>query len=128
MLKRSLASGISSIVLICSGSSFWAASGDISPAHLEFFEKKIRPVLVDRCLTCHSEQQPLAGLRLDSRRGWEKGGNSGSAIVPGDPDARPTRWWPGTPAVFPTFDGLVGPSYLHQLSVLEIWSLAATLE
>ena len=65
----------------------WSSSGEISRDQLEFFEKKIRPVLVDRCLNCHSEQQPLAGLRLDSRQGWEKGGNSGRAIVPGDPDA-----------------------------------------
>jgi hypothetical protein len=56
---------------------------------LEFFEKKIRPVLVDKCYSCHSaESKKLkAGLRLDTREGTLKGGESGAAsVVPGDPD------------------------------------------
>ncbi|HLY12529.1 MAG TPA: c-type cytochrome domain-containing protein, partial [Planctomycetota bacterium] len=55
---------------------------------VEFFEKKIRPVLVDRCYSCHSaEAKKLKGeLTLDSRDGWVKGGETGPSIVPGDPD------------------------------------------
>lgn len=55
---------------------------------IEFFEKKIRPVLVDRCYSCHSaEAEKLkAGLHVDSRAGLLKGGDSGPAIVPGDPE------------------------------------------
>ena len=56
---------------------------------LEFFEKKIRPVLIDKCYSCHSaEAKKLkAGLRLDTREGTLKGGESGSAsVIPGDPD------------------------------------------
>jgi Protein of unknown function (DUF1553)/Protein of unknown function (DUF1549)/Planctomycete cytochrome C len=52
----------------------------------EFFETKIRPVLAQQCLSCHSGDRPQAGLNLDYRGGWEVGGKSGPAIVPGDPD------------------------------------------
>jgi hypothetical protein len=55
----------------------------------EFFEQKIRPVLVEKCYSCHSAKaQKLKGdLHLDTRDGTRKGGESGAAIVPGDPDA-----------------------------------------
>ncbi|MFN9826049.1 MAG: DUF1549 domain-containing protein, partial [Planctomyces sp.] len=57
---------------------------------LQFFEQKIRPVLVQHCYGCHSaEAQDLqGGLRLDLRAGWQQGGESGRpVIVPGDPAA-----------------------------------------
>ncbi|MDB6123096.1 MAG: hypothetical protein JWQ71_2089 [Pedosphaera sp.] len=55
---------------------------------LEFFEKKIRPVLVDQCYKCHSakSEKVKGGLLLDSRAGLLKGGDSGPAIVPGKPN------------------------------------------
>jgi hypothetical protein len=53
---------------------------------LELFEAKIRPVLVGECLDCHSAAKKKGGLELDSRPGWEKGGDSGAVIVPGKPD------------------------------------------
>ena len=56
---------------------------------LEFFEKKIRPILADHCYSCHSAdaKKLKAGLRLDTREGTLKGGESGAAsVVPGDPD------------------------------------------
>ncbi|RPH35386.1 MAG: DUF1549 domain-containing protein, partial [Planctomycetota bacterium] len=56
---------------------------------LEFFEKKIRTVLVDKCYSCHSaESKKLkAGLRLDTREGTRKGGETGAAsVIPGDPE------------------------------------------
>ena len=56
---------------------------------LEFFEKKIRPVLVDNCYVCHSAQskKPQGGLLLDSIEGMLKGGASGEpAVIPGDPE------------------------------------------
>ena len=55
-----------------------------------FFEQKIRPVLVEHCYSCHSvEAKSLKGnLYLDSKSGWEHGGDSGEAvIVPGKPEA-----------------------------------------
>lgn len=59
-----------------------------TPAQLEFFEKSIRPILADSCYSCHSakEGKKKGGLTLDSRDGWYRGGDTGKAIVPGDPD------------------------------------------
>jgi mono/diheme cytochrome c family protein len=59
-----------------------------SPAGLEFFEKKIRPVFVDNCYKCHSAQSEKVkgGLLLDTREGLLKGGETGPAIVPGEPE------------------------------------------
>jgi mono/diheme cytochrome c family protein len=53
---------------------------------VEFFEKRIRPVLVEHCLKCHGDKESKGGLRLDSRAGWMQGGDSGPAVVAGKPD------------------------------------------
>ncbi len=55
---------------------------------VEFFESKVRPILVEHCYACHSTgaEDLEAGLVLDSKWGWETGGDSGPAIVPGDLD------------------------------------------
>jgi len=63
---------------------------DCSIAHAgsdEFFEKRIRPLLVEKCFKCHSaESEKLkGGLRLDSREAMLKGGDTGPAVVPGEP-------------------------------------------
>ena len=50
-----------------------------------FFEAKVRPVLVERCYSCHSEKTQQGGLRLDSREALLKGGVRGAVIVPGEP-------------------------------------------
>src|SRR5262249_34359067 len=57
-------------------------------AGIEFFESKIRPLLVDKCYQCHSQKaEKLKGdLYLDSREAILKGGENGTAIVPGDPE------------------------------------------
>ena len=54
---------------------------------LEFFESKIRPVLVEHCYRCHSSEagKSKGGLLLDSRTGWQMGGDSGPAIIPYKP-------------------------------------------
>jgi cytochrome c553 len=56
---------------------------------LDFFESRIRPVLVQHCYECHSVAagKSSGGLLLDSRSGWMTGGDSGPAIVPGRPEA-----------------------------------------
>ncbi len=53
---------------------------------LDFFEKKIRPVLTDKCYKCHSEkaEKLRGGLLLDTREGIRHGGDSGPAVVPGN--------------------------------------------
>lgn len=55
---------------------------------IEFFESRIRPILAQECYECHSvATKAKGGLLLDSRPGWEKGGDSGAAIVAGQPEA-----------------------------------------
>ena len=73
-------------ILLLASSSALAAD----PAGIAFFEQKVRPVLVEHCYSCHSaEAKKLKGnLYLDSKAGWEKGGDSGEpVIVPGKPEA-----------------------------------------
>ncbi len=51
-----------------------------------FFERHIRPLLIAKCYECHATTtETNGGLVLDSREGWQKGGDSGPAIEPGDP-------------------------------------------
>src|SRR4051812_17151599 len=54
-------------------------------ADVAFFEAKVRPVLVKHCYECHSAKKARGGLRLDTRDGTRKGGESGPVIVPGKP-------------------------------------------
>ncbi len=66
-----------------------AASLPPTPADAqEFFEKRVRPVLVQHCYSCHSDRSPTpgGGLRLDSREGLMRGGGRGPAALPGRPD------------------------------------------
>lgn len=77
--------------------ALWAASvamvgavrgvQDVAPTQgVEFFETRIRPVLVTNCYVCHGpESAAMGGLRLDSKSGILEGGSRGPAIVPGDP-------------------------------------------
>jgi Protein of unknown function (DUF1553)/Protein of unknown function (DUF1549)/Planctomycete cytochrome C len=67
-----------------------ALAGDVRRPDAErftFFEKSIRPVLVKRCYVCHSAKvnPPKGNLRLDTKAGMLKGGDTGPAIVPGKP-------------------------------------------
>jgi hypothetical protein len=55
------------------------------PAAIEFFEKNVRPVLVERCLSCHAGEKPKGGLRLDTRESLLEGGKGGAVVVPGKP-------------------------------------------
>ncbi len=56
-----------------------------SPEQLEFFEKRVRPILVEHCHECHGSAKQKASLRVDSRAALLKGGDSGPALVPGKP-------------------------------------------
>src|SRR6266436_8265076 len=72
--------------LLLAASAALAAGDD--PKGIDFFEKNIRPVLVSKCYQCHSASaKELKGeLRLDTKEGLRKGGESGSSIIPGKPD------------------------------------------
>ena len=66
----------------------WGLASEQFPAEaLEFFEKKVRPVLATHCYECHGPQLQQGGLRLDSREGVLKGGTRGAAAVEGEPDS-----------------------------------------
>jgi Protein of unknown function (DUF1549)/Protein of unknown function (DUF1553)/Planctomycete cytochrome C len=60
----------------------------ISDEELRYFERKIRPILVEHCYSCHSSQAKTlhGGLRLDSYQGVHQGGDSGPSIVAGKPE------------------------------------------
>ena len=67
-----------------------SSAADADAKGIEFFENRIRPVLVENCYNCHSiaaegNKKLRGGLYLDSRDGLLKGGDSGPALVPGKP-------------------------------------------
>lgn len=92
-------------------------------AREEFFEKKIRPLLVDACLDCHGADTAEGKLRLDSRAGWQRGGERGPAIVPGDPVAsliyQAVKGESGMPRMPP--DDYSEPLPASQIADLEQW-------
>lgn len=65
-----------------------ALAGPPSPSGdaVAFFESHVRPILIKACVRCHGPKKSEAGLRLDNRAGFLKGGESGPAVVPGKPD------------------------------------------
>jgi mono/diheme cytochrome c family protein len=94
--------GVFAVILsLCGGGAIQPASVALGPepareidaatlgaAERQFFEKQVRPLLIRHCYQCHSSEAKVVkgGLHLDSRGGWMKGGDSGPAIVPGEPD------------------------------------------
>ncbi|MEQ1826899.1 MAG: DUF1553 domain-containing protein [Pirellula sp.] len=48
--------------------------------NLQFFESKVRPLLIEKCLECHSAKESSGGLSLEAKEGWQHGGDSGPAI------------------------------------------------
>ena len=64
----------------------WAMAFDPpAPADAEFFEAKVRPLLIARCQECHVGEKAKSGLRLDSREALLAGGDSGPAAVVSKP-------------------------------------------
>ena len=84
-MSRSATNLLASIVAVLALTTAPVRADDPGVA---FFEKKVRPVLVEHCYKCHStEAKKLGGgLLLDSRDGVRKGGESGTAVEPGRPD------------------------------------------
>jgi hypothetical protein len=84
-------------LLLCACLGFALALGTITRASdtksdsatADFFESKVRPVLVEHCYKCHSSQTKSlkGGLRLDNLIDMRKGGDTGPAVVPGDVEA-----------------------------------------
>src|SRR5262245_15364678 len=84
-MKRSILRLLICIALVDAG-TLTAADPPVSPQQADFFEKRIRPVLVEHCFACHGEKKQEGGLRLDSRERLLKGGDGGPVVVPGKPD------------------------------------------
>lgn len=79
---------ILTVALALAAVSSFALAAEPERPGIEFFESKIRPVLVDKCYSCHSAAavetgKIKAGLLLDTREGTRRGGDSGPAVVPG---------------------------------------------
>jgi hypothetical protein len=85
MLARPAIYRTAVLVLLPLGASFAHGQAPLADAET-FFELKIRPVLAGKCFKCHGGSKVSSGLRVDSRAALLKGGDSGPAIVPGDPD------------------------------------------
>jgi len=70
------------------GMAVGARGDDAELARVDFFEAKVRPILVERCYSCHSAgaKSVKGGLVLDSAEGLEKGGDLGPVVEPGEPD------------------------------------------
>jgi len=58
----------------------------LSDEDMRFFENKVRPLLAERCWSCHGEEKQKGGLRLDSLGAMLQGGESGPSLVPSKPD------------------------------------------
>ncbi|MFZ4079686.1 MAG: PSD1 and planctomycete cytochrome C domain-containing protein [Pirellula sp.] len=71
------------IALGFGASGIASAQERATPEQLEFFEKKVRPIFVEHCYNCHSQDHKEAGgLRVDDHRAILQGGNTGAAVVP----------------------------------------------
>src|SRR4051794_15663031 len=63
-----------------------AKEGADSPEGIQFFENKVRPILVENCHKCHGEKKQGGTLRLDAKAALLAGGETGPAVVPGKPE------------------------------------------
>ena len=71
---------------ICHNSAQGFQQDTFTQSQLDHFENKVRPILVKRCNECHAEGESEGSLSLASRAAMLEGGDSGPAIVPGDPE------------------------------------------
>jgi hypothetical protein len=89
MTRRSLPLRAASLLVLLSAAGVCRAAEATAADALEqlkFFETRVRPVLVERCLKCHGPDKQEGQFRLDSRESALAGGESGPAVVPGKPD------------------------------------------
>jgi len=84
-MNRSSLIALLALANVAMATVFPARAADAGP---EFFEKRVRPVLVERCYKCHSvtSEKLKGGLHLDSHDGLLKGGDTRPALVPGEPE------------------------------------------
>ncbi len=64
-----------------------AAEAAITAEDAAFFNDRVLPILRSRCFECHSHDHEInGGLALDVKSGWQEGGQSGAAVIPGKPE------------------------------------------
>ena len=117
MSFRSCAALLGLTVALVAGVHAGGQAAGPSPEQIEFFETEIRPLLAEQCFQCHGAalETPFGGLRLDSREGLLAGGDSGPAVVPGDPHASPlVQRVQGRPVLMPP-TGALGPGQVESL-------------
>lgn len=73
-----------SLICLPVGSVFAAEA--LPPEKVEYFEKQVRPLLIQHCQECHGAKKQEAGLRLDNRLGFQKGTDSGAIVIAGNID------------------------------------------
>jgi len=78
-----------SLILILSLAATARGGEAPAPGQVEFFERRVRPVLAEHCLGCHGANDPKGGLRLDSRAAVLRGAASGPVVTAGSPDESP---------------------------------------
>jgi hypothetical protein len=76
--------GLALLLLLAAGPAGRAA--EPPDAEADFFEKEVRPLLVEKCWGCHGDGRPKGRLKLTSRADALRGGDSGPAVVAGKPD------------------------------------------
>lgn len=88
-LLRACLAGVFALVSAARADDGVAGANEATPEGVAYFEQHIRPLLEARCYSCHSarDKKQKGGLLLDSRAGWEKGGDQGPAVKPGDVEA-----------------------------------------
>ncbi len=86
-MRIEVISVVSLIPFVClTAQTVWGEPGVApSAADSDFFERRIRPILVEHCIECHGPKKQESGLRLDTRQSILKGGDTGSAASPGKP-------------------------------------------
>ncbi len=77
---------VTAVVLFGYAATLSAADTPPSPEQLEFFEKQVRPLLIEHCSECHGAKKSEGGLRLDTKRGFTKGADTGPIVVAGNVD------------------------------------------
>ncbi|MBJ44415.1 MAG: hypothetical protein CMJ80_14275 [Planctomycetaceae bacterium] len=83
-IKNQLGGALATLLTVCASVVVHAAEQDANA--FDFFERKIRPVLIDKCYGCHAADAKTihGGLLLDTREGIRHGGDSGPAVTPGN--------------------------------------------
>jgi len=88
-LRARLTQRLLSVLIACIAWASWntvSHSAEATPEQVEFFERKIRPLLVGRCVECHGADTQEAGLRLDSHAAMLAGSAAGQVVVAGQPE------------------------------------------